>query len=109
MRVTSVVARVLLFSTLLLAVSAPAQVLAPEEILDPNLRELQRKYFSELKRITEAAAAHSFPYHFYFSRVLDLTEKDQRKTISVRCSSTGIRTRPCSRSRAITSRPTRRS
>jgi hypothetical protein len=72
-------ARALWFSTLLLAVSAPAQVLAPEEILDPSLRELQRKYFSELKRITEAAAAHGFPYHFYFSRALDLTEKDERK------------------------------
>ena len=79
MRVTSVVVRVLLFSTLLPAVSAPAQVLAPEEIRDPNLRELQKKYFTELKRITEAAAAHSFPYHFYFSRVLGLTEKDQRR------------------------------
>jgi hypothetical protein len=79
MRVISMAARMLVFSTLLLAVSAPAQVLAPEEIPDPNLRELQRKYFSELKRITEAAAAHSFPYHFYFSRALDLTEKDQRK------------------------------
>jgi hypothetical protein len=77
MRVTSVVVRVLLFSTLLLAVSAPAQVLAPEEIRDPNLRELQKKYFTELKRVTEAASAHSFPYHFYFSRVLGLTEKDQ--------------------------------
>jgi len=66
-------------SILLLAVAAWGQVLAPEEIRDPTLRELQKKYFSELKRITEAAAAHSFPYHFYFSRALDLTEKDQRK------------------------------
>ena len=79
MRVISLAGRVLWFSTLLLAVSAPAQVLAPDEILDLNLRELQRKYFSELKRITEAAAAHSFPYPFYFSPVLGLTEKDQRK------------------------------
>jgi hypothetical protein len=79
MRVTSVVTRVLLFSTLLLAVSTPAQVLAPEEIRDPDLRELQKKYFTELKRITEAASAHSFPYHFYFSRVIGLTEIDQRR------------------------------
>ena len=78
MRVIKVAARALWFSTLLLAVSAPAQVLAPEEILDPNLRELQTKYFSELKRITEAAAAHNFSYHFYFSPVLGLTEKDTR-------------------------------
>ena len=79
MPVTKMAARALWLSTLLLAVSAPAQVLAPEEILDPNLRELQTKFFSDLKRITEAAAAHSFPYHFYFSRALDLTEKDERK------------------------------
>ncbi len=78
MRVIKVAARALWFSTLLLAVSAPAQVIAPDEILDPNLRELQRKYFSELKRITEAAAAHNFPYHFYFSPVLGLSEKDTR-------------------------------
>src|SRR5579864_1644160 len=78
MRVTNLIARVLWFSTLLLAVSAPAQVIAPDEILDPNLRELQRKYLSELRRITEAAATHSFPYHFYFSPVLGLTEKDTR-------------------------------
>src|ERR1700674_5391457 len=79
MQVTSVVVRALLFSTLLLAMSAPAQVLAPEEIRDPNLRELQKKYFSELKRITEAVSTHSFPYHFYFSRVIGLTEIDQRR------------------------------
>jgi len=69
--------KLLSLSLFFLAVSAPAQVLAPEEIRDPNLRELQTKYFSELKRITEAASAHSFPYHFYFSRVIGLSEKDQ--------------------------------
>jgi len=67
----------LIFSTLLAAVSVPAQVLAPEEIRDPSMRELQKKYFPELKQITAAAAAHNFPYHFYFSRMLDLTEKEQ--------------------------------
>lgn len=67
--------------TLLLAVSAAsAQVLAPEEIRDPEMRALQQKYRSELKLITRAAAVHSFPYHFYFSRKLDLTEKDQQQS-----------------------------
>ena len=80
MRVTSALSRMLLSWTLLLAVSAPAQVLAPEEIRDPNLRELQKKYFNELKLITQAAAAHSFPYHFYFSRMLGLSEKDQHRS-----------------------------
>lgn len=65
----------------LLAVSAVyAQVLAPEEITDPQLGALQKKYFSELKQITSAAAAQNFPYHFYFSRRLDLEEKDQAAT-----------------------------
>ena len=84
MRGTSVVVRVFLFSTLLLAVSAPAQVLAPEEIRDPNLRELQKKYFTELKRITEAAAAHSFPYHFYFSRGLWCKLEPTERSVKLR-------------------------
>lgn len=62
----------------LLAVAAGrAQVLAPEEIRDPHARALQQKYRSELKLITNSAAAHQFPYHFYFSRKLDIAEKDQ--------------------------------
>ena len=66
--------------TLPLAVAAGrAQVLAPEEIRDPQLRALQQKYRSELKLIPTAAAAHNFPYHFYFSRKLDLEENDQRR------------------------------
>jgi hypothetical protein len=72
MRVSSALAVVLV------AAGARAQVLAPEEIPDLKLRALQQKYFSELKLITAAAAAHHFPYHFYFSRKLDLEEKDQK-------------------------------
>ena len=59
---------------------------------------MQKKYFTELKQITEAAAAHNFPYHFYFSRALGLDEKDQQSAISVRSSSTVITTKPYSRS-----------
>ena len=55
-----------------------AQVLAPEEIHDPQLRGLQQKYRNELKEIASAFAAHNLPYHFYFSRKLDLEEKDQK-------------------------------
>jgi hypothetical protein len=72
MRVTKFV--VVLF---LLAAWAPAQVLPPEEILDVNLRELQKKYLGELKQIPIVLAKHDFPYHFYFSRKLDLGEKEQ--------------------------------
>src|SRR6266852_4090723 len=70
-----------IFVALLLAVAAGrAQVLAPEEIRDPEMRALQQKYRNELKLITSAAAAHSFPYNFYFSRKLDLEEKDQKQS-----------------------------
>ena len=84
MRVTNVVVRALLLAALLPAVPAPAQVLAPEEIRDPNLRELQKKYFTELKRITEAAAAHSFPYHFYFSRGLWCKLEPTERSVKLR-------------------------
>ncbi|MGO9228148.1 MAG: hypothetical protein ACLQKA_02895 [Bryobacteraceae bacterium] len=68
----------ILFCAFLLQASAVAQVLSPEEIRDPQISALQRKYYAELKLITKAAAAHSFPYHFYFSRTLDIPEKEER-------------------------------
>src|SRR5579871_3912034 len=64
----------------LLSTWVSAQVLAPEEILDPGLRELQQKYRGELKQIAAAAAQHEFPYHFYFSRTLDLSEIQQQQS-----------------------------
>jgi len=65
---------------LLAAVAGRAQVLAPEEIRDPQLRALQQKYRAELKLIATAAAVQNLPYHFYFSRGLDLEEKDQKRS-----------------------------
>ena len=75
MRTKCVVAPAVFAAGLLTA--AHAQVLAPEEIRDPQLRALQEKYRSELKQIPQTLAAHEFPYRFYFSRRLDLAEKDQ--------------------------------
>jgi len=63
-----------------LAAAGWAQVMAPAEIRDPQMRALQQKYFNDLKRITGAAAGHNFPYHFYFSRTLDLGEKQQQRS-----------------------------
>ena len=65
---------------LLAAAGGRAQVLAPEEIRDPQLRALQQKYRNELKLIANSPAAHNFPYHFYFSRKLDLDEKVQKRS-----------------------------
>jgi len=63
----------MMFSTVYLY----GQVLAPPEILDPQMRALQQKYAGELKRIAQTAGNHTFPYRFYFSRALDLSEKEQ--------------------------------
>jgi len=67
-----------LLPVLALSVTAPAQVLSPQEIRDPEMQALQQKYLPELKAFTEAISSHRFPYHFYFSRTLDLAEKDQQ-------------------------------
>lgn len=55
-----------------------AQVVAPREIRDLNLRELQQKHLPDLEKIAAGIAGHKFPYHFYFSRKLDLSEEQQR-------------------------------
>ncbi len=57
-----------------------AQVLSPPEILDPELRELQQKHLAELKSVAVTIASHQFPYHFYFSRKLDLSEEQERSS-----------------------------
>lgn len=61
----------------LLALCAQAQVFAPQEITDPQIRALQQKYLPELRQIAQAALVHNYPFHFYFSRKLDLAEKDE--------------------------------
>ena len=75
MRITSFV-----FCAAVFSLSLTAQVLSPEEVRDPQMSALQRRYFGELKQITAAASAHTFPYDFSFSRTLDLSKKDQRST-----------------------------
>jgi hypothetical protein len=55
-----------------------AQVVAPAEIRDLNLRELQQKHLPDLDKISAGIAHHQFPYHFYLSRKLDLSEEQQR-------------------------------
>ena len=75
MRVTSLAFPLFLFTAL-----APAQVLAPEEIRDTAMGELQKKYLVELKQTAVTILNHDFPYHFYFSRKLDLSEKDQHSS-----------------------------
>src|ERR1035438_4591182 len=58
---------------------ASAQVLSPTEIADPAIRALQQNHLEELRTITDALSGHQFPYHFFFSRKLDLSEHDQER------------------------------
>ena len=56
---------------------AAAQILAPAEITDPEMRGLQESHLDELHAITAALMDHHYPYRFSFSRKLDLAERDQ--------------------------------
>lgn len=62
----------------LAAASAYAQVVSPPEILDKQLRELQQKHMTDLKKVAVEISGHTFPYQLYFSRTLDLNEKQQK-------------------------------
>lgn len=58
--------------------TSAAQVVAPVEIKDPELRSLQFKYMDDLKVIGAEINNTSFPYSFYLSRKLDLDEPQQK-------------------------------
>ncbi len=58
---------------------AAAQVLAPAEIKNPQMRALQEKYLKELQTVGAEVQGHIFPFPFYFSRVLDLELAQQER------------------------------
>jgi hypothetical protein len=62
-----------------MSTQARAQVLSPPEIKDNAARALQQKYLPELKAIAKEMNAHTFPYSFYFSRMLDIGEEKQQR------------------------------
>ena len=67
---------------LVLLMSVPTlfgQVLSPLEVDDPGARILQQRYAAELRGCADDLRALHFPYDFYFSRHLDLDERDQTK------------------------------
>ena len=69
----------LLFVLLLVASSALAQVVSPLELDGPTARHLQQKHSADLHAIAAELSAHSFPYRFYFSRVLDVDQARQEQ------------------------------
>ena len=64
----------------LIASALECQVLSPPEILDPAMRALQEKHFPALKAAAVDISSHQYPYKFYLSRTLDLTEKQEQLT-----------------------------
>jgi len=62
------------------ALTSEAQVLAPPEILDPGMRDLQQKHLTELKAAAVDITSHQYPYKFYLSRTMDLTERQEQLT-----------------------------
>lgn len=62
-----------------LGLACNAQVLAVSSIKDPQVRQLQRQYISQLQQLGAAAAAVHFPYPFYFSEKLDIDEAQQKQ------------------------------
>ena len=65
---------------LLLIGSGAAQVLSPAEILDPETRALQERHFTELKAAAVEITSHSYPYRFYLSRTMDVTEQKEQQS-----------------------------
>ena len=55
------------------------QVLSAPEILDSEMRELQQRHFAELKAAAVDITSYKYPYHFYLSRTLDVTEQQEQQ------------------------------
>src|SRR5208283_964638 len=71
-------------TTAVLLASAPrvsAQV-SPNEILDPDLKALEKQYFSQLKSLNQAIARMHFPFPFYLSRYVGIEPARQAETDS---------------------------
>lgn len=63
--------RLLLWSTLLLAISPAVGQVAPAEILNPKLKADEQQYLPQLQALHRSIAAEKFPYPFVLTRYLD--------------------------------------
>ena len=66
----------------ILAATGFSQVVAPVEIKDPILRELQNKYLEDLKAVGKEVVAIKTDFPFYLSRKLDVPQPKQGSTDS---------------------------
>jgi hypothetical protein len=62
--------------TLASTIGATAQV-SPNEILNPQLKALEKQYFPQLKTINQEIAKAKFPFPFYLSRLVGLDPSQQ--------------------------------
>lgn len=58
---------------------ASAQILGATEISDPAAQKLQASHMAQLRAVASTVQDHKFPYPFYFSRVLDIEQKDAER------------------------------
>ncbi len=63
------------------AAKAFAQV-SPNEILNPDLKALEKQYFSQLKSLNQSIAKMRFPFPFYLSRYVGIEPSKQAETDS---------------------------
>jgi hypothetical protein len=63
---------------LLCGLVTSAQVLTPTDVQDAQSRRLQQQYMPQLKAAGERISGLQFPYHFYLSRTLDVSERQQQ-------------------------------
>jgi len=63
---------------ILWAAVAHTQVLTPTDIQDSDSRRMQQQFMPQLKAAGERISALQFPYHFYLSRTLDVSERQQQ-------------------------------
>jgi len=71
-------------ATVALLANAPrlsAQV-SPNEILDPDLKALEKQYFPQLKSLNQSIARMHFPFPFYLSRYVGIEPAKQAETDS---------------------------
>jgi hypothetical protein len=57
---------------------ASAQVVAPSQLNDPDMRKLQQSSMTQLNTAAQNLSGYHFDHPFYFSRKLDVDEKKQQ-------------------------------
>ena len=80
------VSRILLFIAAIAPFPASAPrasgQISPNEILDPDLKALEKRYFLELKSLNQSIARMKFPFPFYLSRYVGIEPAKQAETDS---------------------------